>query len=123
MARAADHRIRVATMGWIFRYATRVPLKAPHRQPMSRAPMRPTTRGMANSSALDTEDTPKPATSMQQKEAHRDMTEPTEMSVPAEADTTRVMPMARMATSLPRLSTSMRRPYRAPLFMEILKKL
>ena len=36
--------------------------------------------------------------------------EPTEMSVPAEAETTRVMPMARMAASLPRLRMSIRRP-------------
>ena len=85
--------------------------------------MRPTARGMANSSALLTEDTPKPATSMQQKEAHRLMTEPTEISVPAEAETTRVMPMARMATSLPRLRMLMIRPLSMPLVMVISKKL
>ena len=58
MARAADHRIRVATMGWMFRYATSVPLNVPHRQPISSAPMRPTASGMANSDGSDTEDTP-----------------------------------------------------------------
>ena len=78
--------------------------------------------GMANSSGLETEDTPKPAMSMTQKEALRDMTEPTEMSVPAEAETTSVMPMERMATSLPRLRMLMIRPLSRPFSMPILKK-
>ena len=90
---------------------------------MSSAPKRPTTSGMANSSALETDDTPKPATSIQQKDAHSDITEPTEISVPPEAETTRVMPMARMATSLPRLIMLTKRPLSSPFSMVMRKKL
>ena len=60
---------------------------------------------------------------MQQNDAASDMTEPTEISVPAEQDTTSVMPMARMAISLPRFKISMMRPYNTPLRMEMVKKL
>ena len=76
--------------------------------------MIPNASGQAKSAAEATLVTPKPATSMQQNEAHRLITEPTEMSVPAEEETTNVMPMARIATSLPRLSTVIRRPYSTP---------
>ena len=59
----------------------------------------------------------------QQKEAANDITEPTEISVPAEQDTTRVIPIARIAISLPRFKISIIRPYNTPFRMEIVKKL
>ena len=97
----------VATMGWILRPATRKPLNAPHRQ-ATRMPARmPSHRGMAYSLTLTL---PKPASSTQHTPPASDMTEPTEMSVPAEAETTSVMPRARMAASLPRFKMSIRRP-------------
>ena len=43
------------------------------------------------------------------------------MSVPAEAETTRVMPMARMATSLPRFRMFTRRPLSSSFWIPILK--
>ena len=80
----------------------------------------PTHKGMAYS---DTLVTPYPANSIQHMPPVKLITEPTEISVPAEAETTSVMPTARMATSLPRFNTSIRRPYSTPLFREIVKKL
>lgn len=51
MALAAEYRMSVATMGWMFKYATRAPLNAPQRQPISRPAMTQTTRGSAYSYA------------------------------------------------------------------------
>ena len=96
-------------MGWIWKTATKVPLNAPQTTPIRMPPKTPTTSGTASSFV---EETPYPARSMQQKLAHRLITEPTEISVPAEEDTTSVMPMARIAASLPRFRISMIRPYR-----------
>ena len=62
-----------------------------------------------------------PASRVQHTPALRAMTEPTEMSVPAEAETTRVMPMARMATSLPRFRMFTRRPLSSSFWIPILK--
>ena len=50
-------------------------------------------------------------------------TAPTEISVPPEAETTRVMPMARIATSLPRLIMLTKRPLSSPFSMVMRKKL
>ena len=97
----------MATMGWILSPATRKPLKAPHRQATRMPATTPSHRGMAYSLTLTL---PKPASSTQHTPPASDITEPTEMSVPAEEETTSVMPRARMAASLPRLRMSIRRP-------------
>ncbi|GFI58084.1 hypothetical protein IMSAG025_01527 [Muribaculaceae bacterium] len=80
----------------------------------------PTQRGTLYSLTLVT---PYPAKSMQHKPPDKLITDPTEISVPADADTTNVMPIARIATSLPLFNTSMRRPYKIPLLILIEKKL
>ena len=121
MARPAVKKIRVATMGWIFIFATRKPLNRPHRPATAIPAITPTKIGVCSSLSSRTCVTPKPASSMQHRLPARLITEPTEISVPAEADTTSVMPMARMAASLPRLRISMIRPYRAPSFSSNLK--
>ena len=69
------------------------------------------------------DDTPYPASIIHIKLAQRLITEPTEISVPAEAETTRVIPIASMATSEPLLMISMIRPYRiVPLVVVFLKE-
>ena len=47
---------------------------------------------------------------------------PTEMSVPAEEDTTSVIPIARITSSEARLMISMMYPYRTPSLTEMAKK-
>ena len=82
-------------------------MNAPHRQATRMPASTPSHRGMAYSLTLTL---PNPANSTQHTPPASDMTEPTEMSVPAEAETTSVMPRARMAASLPRFKMSIRRP-------------
>ena len=69
------------------------------------------------------DETPNPARSIQQKDAASDITDPTEISVPAEQETTSVIPIARIAISLPRFNTSINLPYKIPFLTEIVKKL
>ena len=98
------------------RCATSVPLNDPHTSPITTAQRSPTTRGTAS---VVVDDTPYPASIMHIKLAQRLITEPTEISVPAEADTTNVIPIARMATSEPLFIISIIRPYRIVPFVVV----
>ena len=80
----------------------RIAAPMPHAMPIQ--------MGWASSAAVETLVTPKPAMITQHTPPARLITEPTEISVPAEQETTRVIPSARMATSLPRFRMSTIRP-------------
>ncbi len=94
------------------------PFQAPHKAPQAIPTTTPTQMGRI---MLVTEVLPKPVSITQPAQAARDITEPTEISVPAETATTSVMPTARMAISLPRFRMSMIRPYRTPFLMPMEK--
>ena len=71
----------------------------------------------------DAELTPYPTSDVQQHEATSAITEPTDISVPADTAIVRVIPIASMAISLPLFAISISLPYNTPLFIEICKKL
>ena len=109
MPRPATMRMRVATIGWSSRTATRKPLSSPQPRPTPSAASTTTGSGWP---AMIIVAATAPAMAM---------TAPTERSTPLVAITI-VMPIARMATGAPRLSTSMRLPNSRPSCRRMLKK-
>ncbi len=110
--------IKVATIGWISSFATKRPLKHPISAPTTSAAINPRIRGLAYSVAARSP----PVSTLQQTAALTAIIAPTEISVPAEADTTSVMPTARIASSDARLMISIRKPYRTPSLISMEKK-
>ena len=108
----------VATIGWIFSLETRNPLKHPIKIPTASAARNPRSNGLANSVAALSP----PDRMLQHTAALTAIMAPTEMSVPAEEDTTSVIPIARITSSEARLMISMMYPYRTPSLTEMAKK-
>ena len=98
--------IRVATIGWMFNFATRKPLKQPIAAPTMSAARKPRINGLAYAVAARSP----PVKRLQQTAALTAMIAPTEISVPAEDDTTSVMPTARITSSDARLMISIKYP-------------
>ena len=71
----------------------------------------------------EAEFTPYPTSDVQQQDATSAITEPTDISVPAETAMVSVIPIASIAISLPLFAISISLPYNTPLFIEICKKL
>ena len=106
MERPAVNIIRVATMGWILKYATKVPLKAPKRAVTTMPTRTARNRGIWRVSAV----TCPPQTIRRMTLPAMAIVAPTEISCPPEDAVTRVIPIARITSSEALSSTEMMFP-------------
>lgn len=116
--RPAVYRIKVATIGWMFSFATRKPLNTPHNADAASAANIATIIGAAS----ELTDTSPPERIWQHTAAATAITAPTLMSCPPDAAVTSVIPTARITNSDARLITSTIYPYKTPLLIDTLKK-